>query len=314
VSDAYTDSAGVFYNKLGIADAELLREAEYALAAHRADDILSGRVVLEVEGYGLQRLTAIHKYLFQDTYEWAGKTRTMTLSKRFADKVSMFAVPAAIEPYWQLLEQKSNAFVSDKDMNFEQKREALTEIFVEANSIHPFREGNGRSLQIFMQQLAHEQGVELDYGRLNARDWNYASAVSGTHGRFFDRVHLIPEQPNSEPIRKLFTDISVPAFSAERRHEKPAALFRPETGKIYEGPIVRGDERHLFQMSKIEGKSVLIQHNRLELSAVDGKNLEVGANVQIRYPHPKIGVAKALEGKTAETPALRRPGAAYGGG
>jgi cell filamentation protein len=109
----YTDSAGVFYNKLGITDAELLRETEYALAALRADEILSGRVVLDVEGYGLQRQAAIHKYLFQNSYEWAGKTRTTSLSKRFADKVSMFVEPFAIKPYWQLLEQKTSAFVSD---------------------------------------------------------------------------------------------------------------------------------------------------------------------------------------------------------
>jgi cell filamentation protein len=70
------------------------------------------------------------------------------------------------------------------------------DIFVQANHIHPFPEGNGRSLQVFMKQLAQEQGVKLDYTKTNANEWNRASAVSGTHGRLFEHQYLIPNPPD----------------------------------------------------------------------------------------------------------------------
>ena len=83
-------------------------------------------------------------------------------------------------------------------------------IFIEANRIHPFPEGNGRSLQVFMQELAFKQGVKLNYAKVSAREWNAASAVSGTHGRLFEGMHFIPAKPDPEPIRRVFKAIASP--------------------------------------------------------------------------------------------------------
>ena len=216
MSDPYINERGVFYNKLGISDARLLREAEYGLAIVRAKEILSGQFVPDVHGYGLARQIAIHRHLFQDVYPWAGRVRTTPLSKRFGvNQVSIFVELVAIGPYWQLLEQKTAAFVSDTDASFEQKREALMAIFIKANDIHPFPEGNGRSLQIFMRQLAREQGIDLDYAKLHPTDWNYASAISGTHGVFFQREReVVLEPPDSAPIRKIFESIAKPRVAS----------------------------------------------------------------------------------------------------
>ena len=51
----------------------------------------------------------------------------------------------------------------------------------------------------------------LDFTRTNARDWNLASAVSGTHGRLFEHQQMIPQPSNSERIRKIFCAIVRPA-------------------------------------------------------------------------------------------------------
>ena len=82
MANAYTDEKGVFKNLLGQSDASALQVAEYRITRARSMEIVDGRVELNVSGFGLERQVAIHKHLFQDVYEWAGKIRTVPSSKR----------------------------------------------------------------------------------------------------------------------------------------------------------------------------------------------------------------------------------------
>lgn len=224
MANAYTDGKGVFKNLLGQTDPEALRVAEYACTKSRSAEILGGHVRLNVSGFGLERQVAVHKHLFQDVYEWAGKIRTVPSSKRAEmGGVTRFADPDAIVSAWQALEKKTVAFAVAKQLGFGEKREALASIFIEANRIHPFPEGNGRSLQVFMKQLALEQDVNLDFAKVSARDWNAASAVSGTHGRLFEGMHFIPSKPDPEPIKSVFAQVASPAAA---RDQSKAAAFR----------------------------------------------------------------------------------------
>ena len=151
-----------------------------------------------VAAYDLARLTAIHQHLFQDVYEWAGMLRTVPSSKRSnLGMISWFAEPDAITSLWHDLGQKCNVFASGENLNFAQKVDALAEIFIAANHIHPYPEGNGRSLQVFLKQLANEQDVDLDYTQVQAHEWNLASAISGKHGRLFE--HSIPIYSEPRP-------------------------------------------------------------------------------------------------------------------
>jgi len=210
--NSYTDAKGVYRNKLGITDAVQLQRVEYDITSRRSREILEQKVLAHVHGYGLARQQAIHQHLFQDVYEWAGKLRTVPSSKRMAGGMtSVFADPGTVEESWQALEQKTSAFVNAKQLTFEQKRTALVDIFIEANHLHPFPEGNGRSLQVFMKELASEQGVELDYSKTNAQEWNRASALSGVHGPLFEGQYLIANPSDPEPIKKIFAAIASPA-------------------------------------------------------------------------------------------------------
>jgi cell filamentation protein len=211
MANAYTDETGVFKNKLGISDPSLLEKMEYELVAQRAIELDSGEIELDVEGFGLARQQAIHKHLFQDIYEWAGQVRTVPSSKRMANRLqSRFAAPETIGPKWATLERKTSAFTANPSLSFEQKQSMLADIFIEANHIHAFPEGNGRSLQIFMKQLAQEQGVALDYTKVMPDDWNMACAVSGEHGRLFEHTHFIASESDVGPIKRIFASIAKP--------------------------------------------------------------------------------------------------------
>jgi cell filamentation protein len=176
--------------------------------------------------------------LFQDVYAWAGQLRTVPSSKRAENGMtSVFESPDAIASSWAKLTEKTSAFAAAKDLSLEQQREQLVAVYVEANRIHAFPEGNGRSLQTFMKQLAGEQGLDLDFTRTNARDWTLASAVSGTHGRLFERQYLIAQPSDNEPIRKIFGEIVRPerAVAFERLPEAEACTRFPELRGAYAG-------------------------------------------------------------------------------
>lgn len=209
MASAYTDQNGIFKNKLGITDEQLLQKMEYELVAQRSIELESGVIQLEVSDFSLARHQAIHAHLFQDLYDWAGRVRNVPSNKRMSNGLqSRFAEPDTIVVKWQDLEKITANFVENHDASLAQKCQALAEIFIQANHIHAFIEGNGRSLQVFMKQLGLEQGVALDYTKVSPNQWHTASAVSGHHGRFFEYVHFMPSPSDSAPIKKIFSDIS----------------------------------------------------------------------------------------------------------
>ncbi|MBR4876533.1 MAG: Fic family protein, partial [Rhodocyclaceae bacterium] len=139
MANSYTDENGVYRNKLGATDAQQLRHLEYEITSRKSIDILDGNVLGLACSFDLAHLQAIHQYIFQDVYEWAGKIRTKPSSKRAPNgMVTVFAAPDEIVPDWQALARETNAFAAAAGLSFEQKRAALVDIFIEANRIHPF--------------------------------------------------------------------------------------------------------------------------------------------------------------------------------
>lgn len=164
-------------NKPGIRDADALQVYEYEQAASRTKELRSQ----PVQGrFDLPHMDAIHGHLFQDVYEWAGKTRTVNISKGN----SAFAQPAFVESEGKRL---GAALVAENHLRGLDKPrfvERLAEHFADWNALHPFREGNGRTTREFFHELAKQAGYQIDHqviDRDKAR-WNNACAMS-FHGR-----------------------------------------------------------------------------------------------------------------------------------
>ena len=246
MASLYRDDNGVLTNQLGITDKEELRRVEYLITKRKSNEILSGKALAGIQGYGLERQQVIHQHLFEGIYEWAGKVRTVPSSKGMGGGlVSIFANPDEIRQVWGLLEQKTAHFARAENLSFEQKLEELTDIFIQVNHAHPFPEGNGRSLQVFMRQLAAEQGIRLDYSKNNKDEWNHASAISGLYGVFWEDngekyVNLLPS--NKEPIKVIFRNMASPMQTLNQE--------RQENQNMEKQRVVVMNKRHLLEVEQ----------------------------------------------------------------
>src|SRR5262249_39732220 len=117
---------------------------------------------------------AIHRYLFQDIYDWAGDYRVVDIARA----ESLFC----LAPYiGQELAKRFKAIRSENNLpglDAEDFAPRAAEHVIELNAIHPFRDGNGRTLRALLFVLARQAGHDIKMERIDAVPWNEASRVS----------------------------------------------------------------------------------------------------------------------------------------
>ncbi len=162
-------------NKLGITDsAELAREEE-RLSKKRAVELFERGLLDQMEPGRFASLQSIHAWLFQDIYDFAGKLRDLNLAKgnfRFAPVMYLEAALANIDKMPQ--------------SSFDE----IIEKYVEMNVAHPFREGNGRSGRLWLDQmLKAELKQVIDWSRVDKED--YLLAMERSPIRDIEIKHLL---------------------------------------------------------------------------------------------------------------------------
>ena len=142
-------------NKLNIRDCDILSEAERKLTMLRISDLIDNPIKGE---FDLKHLQTIHKYIFQDIYDWAGEIRTVDIAKQ-----NMFCKVQCIN------NQSSIIFENLKKENFliGLKRDKISYYFSEINALHVFREGNGRSQREFIRELALFCNYRIDFRKVD---------------------------------------------------------------------------------------------------------------------------------------------------
>lgn len=157
VQDLYCyEGITVLKNIPGIRDQDLLNEFEAAMTMQRSDEPLPPGS-LDVAHY-----CAIHHHLFQDMYEWAGKFRTVRISKGG----SAFCYPEYIEQEMQELfdDLKHQNYL--RELSADEFATRAAHFLATLNAIHPFREGNGRAQTSFLLLLADRAGHSLNLDKL----------------------------------------------------------------------------------------------------------------------------------------------------
>lgn len=161
----------VLKNKLNILDQNELKIAEREITALRTAQALTTRI----EGnFDFKHLAQIHRFLFGDIYEWAGTIRTVNISKGNQFCLCQFIQEQMDEVFKKL--KKEYYLIDCNDKNEVAKR--LAYYLGEINSIHPFREGNGRAQRMFVEHLAAYLGYRLDFMKISSHEMLEASARS----------------------------------------------------------------------------------------------------------------------------------------
>ena len=162
-------------NKLGITDSATLARTEEKLSKEKAVKLVEHGILDKQKAGSFQALAEIHKYLFEDIYDFAGKIRTVNIAKggfRFAPVMYLESSLENIEKMPQ----------SDFD--------SIVEKYVEMNIAHPFREGNGRSMRIWLDMMFRKElSVAVDWSRIDKED--YLLAMERSPIRDIEIMHLL---------------------------------------------------------------------------------------------------------------------------
>lgn len=151
-------------NKLGITEPTQLACEEERISKKKAAELFDKGIRNTMKAGSISALKAIHKYLFEDIYDFAGEIRTINIAKgnfRFAPVMYLDAALENIEK----MPQKT----------FDE----IVEKYVEMNVAHPFREGNGRSGRIWLDiMFKSELGMVVDWSKIDKEDYIFAMEKS----------------------------------------------------------------------------------------------------------------------------------------
>ena len=144
-------------NKLGLTSSADLAREEERISKKRAVELFETGLLDTLPAGKFATLQTIHKYLFDEIYDFAGEIRTVNMAKgnfRFAPLIYLQAALENIDKMPQT--------------NFDE----IVEKYVEMNIAHPFREGNGRSTRIWLDHiLKNEIGKVVDWSKVDKEDY-----------------------------------------------------------------------------------------------------------------------------------------------
>lgn len=183
--DAFDDpycykGISVLKNRLGLRTQSELEKFEKFQTAQRSDE------PLPVGRFDYSHYRAIHRHIFQDVYSWAGRIRKVRLIK----EASAFCYPENIDREMRRLFDWLADENRLRDLQPETFAAMAAHFLSELNAIHPFREGNGRTQNVFLILLADQAGHPLDLDHLDPPALLQAM-IASFHGDEKPLAHLI---------------------------------------------------------------------------------------------------------------------------
>lgn len=144
-------------NNLGLTSSADLAREEERISKKKALELFDTGMRDRLEAGTVASLLAIHKYLFEDIYDFAGELRTVNISKGNFRFAPLMYLQAALENIDKMPQS-----------NFDE----IIEKYVEMNIAHPFREGNGRSTRIWLNHILKNEIVKVvDWSKVDKEDY-----------------------------------------------------------------------------------------------------------------------------------------------
>jgi cell filamentation protein len=185
------EGLAILKNRLGIKDANLLEQAEADITAFNLSDIDG---VVKSTSFDLSRLLAIHKYIFGDLYEWAGTIRTIPMVKGervLGGDTVRYSKPDDIERDCTTVLKKLND-TNWTTLGVHETAETFTKLIAKLWQVHPFREGNTRTVITFATQFAEAHGFRMDKTLLkDCAAYVRDALVKASDGQYSEYVHLV---------------------------------------------------------------------------------------------------------------------------
>ncbi len=177
-------NSDVLKNKLNIKDRNELFEAEKELTAIRLRELQRNPIK---GNFDFRHLKAIHKYIFQDIYDWAGKERTVEIGKG-----NLFCTTPCIQSYAQSIFNKYFSQCYAAKNSYKDFIRVFADNYGDLNALHPFREGNGRTQREFARLICLKCGY----------DFNLSVA---THSEMLEASKLSFDKADSSGLIEIFS-------------------------------------------------------------------------------------------------------------
>lgn len=145
----------VLINLLNIRDNKTLQRAESRIVATKLFELRKNEMI---GNFDVEHFIKIHKFLFEDIYPFAGKFRTENIAKGYFSFAEWEYIDTELR---KLLEKLHKSNLLKNDTRAELVKD-LAYYLAELNVLHPFREGNGRTIREFIRELAYKNGYLLD--------------------------------------------------------------------------------------------------------------------------------------------------------
>ncbi len=172
----------ILENKLKLTSSVDLAREEERISKKKAAELFEKDILDNLAAGKFSTLQVIHKYLFEDIYDFAGKIRTVNLAKGNFRFASFLYLQAALENIDKMPQS-----------NFDE----IIEKYVEMNIAHPFKESNGRSTRIWLDHLLKtEIGKVVDWSKVDKED--YLLAMERSPIKDIEIKHLLKEALTDE--------------------------------------------------------------------------------------------------------------------
>jgi len=174
--DHFDDEHRVLRNRLGLTDPQFLETVIADLSHTRLVELRDSPVKGK---FDIPHIRAIHRYIFQDIFPWAGDFRNVTTARTNSFS---FPPPIYIESSLNTIFEAIRTENHLKDLDLDKFAIRAGHYLGEINAVHPFREGNGRTQREFIRTLALTAGHRLVWTNLAQEENTHASRISYATG------------------------------------------------------------------------------------------------------------------------------------
>ena len=158
-SDCY-EGTTCLINKFNIKDENILKDLETTGTFSKITEYSLNPLF---NTFDVNHYKAIHKYLFEDIYEWAGEYRSVDMSKKGTSFAKAESIDKLMAKCFARLQAK-NCFLG---LSFDIFVDSIVDFYCVTNMIHPFREGNGRTQRLFLTQLINLNNYSIDFSEID---------------------------------------------------------------------------------------------------------------------------------------------------